>query len=626
MPTRIRSESSLGSPMTSASRFSRRRLPTAKEFFSESAAGIAVSGDSGTGKSTMLSGILEKIARQGFGLTLLDPHGDLATDFERFCATLPERLRQKVLVLRLHDTERLPAINPLSLDTIVSDPFRRRAMIASKVGHVARILLHAFGERDFNSRPILFKWTTRFLTMLANCGLTLPDVRHFFDVSSPVYAALTAAAPDFISRLELEQLADLRPRDREEEIASTKNRFLNYLSNPIVEGVLGATEAVIRMREVIQQSGILIVDLSPGSVLRDEDREIFANLILHELLYAAFNTPRADRVPHFVVLDELPVFASSFPLITSALTQVRKYLVRFVTAFQGTQLFEERTEDRLLNTLIGQCNTHVIFRHKNPADARFFGDILNLPTADPHRIKHVLRTPQQFQDGHDLVTLIDNAENWSDARQDGGGDSAAASSTETTTDGTTQSRGETTTESALREAVSHARTEQQARSHSQSRAQATTNTTNHNWSATRTHGGGRTYKQTLVPRTTVRQIVSSIQFLTVEEQLAEIAREIACLPVGTAFLSIDGRIARVRFPLPSNPLARAPRFALKKLSQLRALVSARPEFATPAERFEQRHRFEQRLIEHLRSIADKAQPVISIQRMPGVDDDPALTI
>lgn len=612
--------------MNPSGRFDRRRLPSAAELFSRSAAGIAVSGDSGMGKSSWLWQIMTTIIAQGFGLTLIDPHGDLASDVERFCATLPDRLRQKVLVLRFHDTARLAGLNPLALDSVVSDPFRRRAMIASKVGHVAQILLHAFGERDFNSRPLLYKWTTRFLTMLANCGLTLPDVRHFFDVTSPVYEALTAAAPDFISRLEMEQLAALRPRDREDEIASSKNRFLNYLGNPIVEGVLGATETVIRMRDVIQGHGIVLVDLSPGGVLRDEDREIFANLILHEILYAAFNTPAAERVAHFVFLDELPVFASSFPLITAALTQVRKFLVRFVCAFQGTQLFEERAEDRLLNTLVAQCNASVIFRHKNPADARFFGDVLHLATADPLRVKHVLRTPQQFQDGHDLVTLTDETENWSDARQDGGGDSDARSATDTSTDGTTDSRGQTATESALREAVSTARSEQQARARSQSHAQATTNTTNRNWSTTSTQGKGRTHKQTLVPRVTVRQVVSSIQFYTLDEQLAEIAGQIARLPVGTAFLSIDGRTACVRFPRPLIPLALTPKFARKKLAQLRELIAARPEFGTPIERIEQRRVFEQRLVAHLRALADNILMETPRPPLPVLEADADLTI
>lgn len=585
----------------------RGSLPRPEELFANSAAGMAVSGDSGTGKSTLLLSLMTTIIGQGFGLTLLDPHGDLASDLERHCASLPDRIRSKIIVLRFHETKRLPALNPLAVDQIVGDEFRRRAMIASKVGHVAKILLHAWGESGTASRPTLAKWLNRFLTMLARCNLTIPDVRHFFDTNSPVYHALTAVAPDFVSRLEMEQLADLRPREREDEIASTKNRCLGYLSNPIVECVLGSPEHALSFRDLIQHQGVLIVDLSRGGVLRDEDVEIFANLILHEVLYAAFNLPRHERVPHFVFADELPVFASSFGLITWALTQVRKFKLRFCCAFQGTQLFEERTEDRLLNALIGQCNCHIMFRHKNPVDARFFADIVQLPSADPWKVKHVLTTPQQYQDGHDLVTLIDEAENWSNADQTGSGESTTTSDTRTESTGSSSSRGYMTTESEregqLRDAVSRARSETNGSSRSNSSAQGRTQTSSQSSSTTSTRGGGRTFKQSLVPRIKTRDIISSIQFLTLDEQIAQVASEIARLPIGAALLSLAGRVARVRFPLPRDPLARTPKFAQKKVTELVRLIHARPEFQSPIERAEARLRFEQRLIEHLQRLA-----------------------
>ena len=63
-----------------------------------------------------------------------------------------------------------------------------------------------------------------------------------------------------------------------------------------------------------------------GRVLRDEHVEIFANLWLMEVRYAIYNTPRDQRVPHFVMIDELPTFRLSFENITSALAQVRKFL------------------------------------------------------------------------------------------------------------------------------------------------------------------------------------------------------------------------------------------------------------------------------------------------------------
>ncbi len=614
----------------------RGAIPSPETLFAESAAGIAITGDSGAGKSSFLLGLMRSVVAQGFGMTLLDPHGDLASDLERHCASLPDRIRSKIVVLRFHDTSCLPALNPLAVDAIAGDEFRRRALISSKVGHVAKIMLHAWGESGTSSRPTLAKWLNRFLTMLARCGLTIPDVRHFFDTNSPVYQALTESAPDFISRLEMEQLADLKPREREDEIASTKNRFLGYLSNPIVECVLGSPDRALSFRDLIQRQGVLIVDLSRGGVLRDEDVEIFANLVLHEVLYAAFNMPRHERVPHFVFADELPVFASSFDLITWALTQVRKFKLRFCCAFQGTQLFEERTEDRLLNALIGQCNAHVIFRQKNPVDARFFADIVSLPSADPWKVKHVLTTPQQYQDGHDLVTLVDEAENWSDATQDGTGESTSSSRTESNSTGSNSSRGVTRTDNIqndplfqIGQAVSRAKSDTTGTSLSQSTARGESQSTSSSSSTTASRGGGRTFKQSLVPRIKTRDVVSSVQFLSLDEQVAQIASEIARLPIGSALLNLAGRVARVKFPLPRDPLARTPKFARKKVNELTRMIHSRPEFQSPAERTAARLRFERRLIEHLHRIAandeaNRAGPSVVV--LPRSRDENELSI
>lgn len=126
------------------------------DLFNESAAGIAISGDSGTGKSNLMTVLMEILARKGIGLTLLDPHGDLAQDFERVCSGLPERTRERCQVIRPSDLSRIATINPLYVPGAKGDWLQWRARVASKVSQVARILLHAWGERDFNSKPVAF--------------------------------------------------------------------------------------------------------------------------------------------------------------------------------------------------------------------------------------------------------------------------------------------------------------------------------------------------------------------------------------------------------------------------------------------------------------------------------------
>ena len=130
-------------------------------------------------------------------------------------------------------------------------------------------------------------------------------------------------------------------------------------------------------------------------------------------------------------------------------------------------------------------------------------------------------------------------------------------------------------------------------------------------------------------RIKTRDVVSSVQFLSLDEQVAQIASEIARLPIGSALLNLAGRVARVKFPLPRDPLAQTPKFARKKVNELTRMIQSRPEFQSPTERTAARLRFEQRLVEHLHRIAandesNRAAPPLVI--LPKCHDENELSI
>jgi len=632
------------------------------DLFSESAAGIAISGDSGTGKSNTMNVLMDALARQDIGLTLLDPHGDLAQDFEHSCSALPRRLRERCQVIRPSQLSHIIALNPLFVPT-GGGWLRWRARIASKVSQVARILLYAWGEHDFNSKPVLFKWLTRVLTTMATAGMTLPDARHFFQVGGDVYQALANAAPDVLARVEMNELVEMRPREREDLIASTKNRLLGFLENPIVELSLGRPHGWLDASTMIRERKITIISLERGGVLREEDQEIFANLWLSELLNAAYDLPRHERTPHVVFLDELPVFGSSFDVLTRALAQVRKFKIRLVAAFQGTQLFPERKDDRLLNALISQCRTTVVFRHKNPVDAKFFGELVTLPLLDPLAEKHRLTQVQQYQDGNDVVFLTDEGDNWSAAQQSGASQADAQSETSTDTTGETRSSSTSNTDSsgttdtrssgtsdtvtrdeqALSEAVSrarsdqagssasrtagHSRSEQSGSSSGRANSRGNTRTDGTSWSNTTTRGGSRTRKMTLVPRLRWREVVTSIQLFNPDEQVAFGARDVTRQATGEAvvYTACEAPM-RVRFPLARGPFASTPKFAAKQLQALRVAILSRPLFATPAQIVSERREFEQKLITHLEQLAIESQTIVIPPPVREAPNNPLLSI
>jgi len=593
-----------------------KRGKLADWLFHESAAGIQISGDSGSGKSNLTELFAQSFAQHDQPFLHIDPHGTSAKRVERFVWSLPPRLRRNFLVIRPSDLRHLISLNPLFVPDDGASDLERRALIISKVGLVSHILLSAWGETDFNSRPRMYTWITRILKTLATCGMTLPDARYFLDLGSPLFRTLVRAVPDLMARHAFEDLARRKPSDADEQIESTRTRILGFLDNPVVEAMLGRSPG-LDFRKLIREGTSIIVDLEPRGLLRDEDQTILANLILTEFISTVMYLPAAERRPYFVVIDELPVFArASGPLLIRALCEIRKFLTRFILSHQGTQRFPERTDDPFLNTIVSQCGVRIYFRHSNPKDADFFGSILALPSLDPLRVKHEQRTPMQFQEGHDLVILTDSSESSSTAEQQGTsqttGTTESTSREEGRSDG--DSSGDSTStqrdEDRLRESVTDARSRTTSTSRTLTTGTSSANTTQSgtNSSTTTSQTTAVTRKQTLVPRIVMRNIVTSVQFYPLDEQRQLPATKLASLRTGTAFVHVSGRgVAQVQFPLSNVPFARTPNFARRKQVEFWRELVCRAEYAAPEAILEERNRLlDQLLIELQRLAPDEA--------------------
>jgi hypothetical protein len=562
-------------------------------------AGIQLSGDSGSGKSNALEVILARLLRDpAASLLFIDPHGPSARKLRRMILAMGQSYARRLLYLRPsaigESTKKLPTINPLF---VPGDPgsLRWQARLTVVVDIVAKILLAAWGEVDFNGKPILYKNVSRILSTLAYTGLSLADAKLFLDLESPVYRPLLQACPDLIARHEMEELPDLRASDRLAQIESAKNRFLGLLSNPVFELMVSRTTGALDFQSLYDERAIVLVDLDLGGVLRPMDQQILANLFLTLAVFTILNTPASRRYPYFLALDELPVFASSFDLLEWLSGQTRKFLARLVVCHQGANRFPDRHEDRLLHAITSQCRTHLYFRHGSGSDCDFFGRILALPKYDPWRVKHVQRTPMQFQAGHRLVVLEDETEGTSETSgtSDGQGTTETVGETGTDTVSTSDAR-------TLRELVEQSRTDSQGSSHargsSTSSASQRTTTQSHSSGTTRS----RTRKQQLVPVVETHQVVTSVQFLTREEQEALQASALTRLNTGEAFLHVTGSAAvQVQLPYAVDPFARTPRYGRRKEDEHQSMQEKKEAFATPEKVRAEREAIVAALVRHL---------------------------
>jgi len=474
------------------------------------------------------------------------------------------------------------------------------------------------------------------LKSLAEMGLPMAEVKHFLHPRSDVFRLLASSVPDYFARMELEQLTQLKPKDAADQLQSTANRFRGFLDNPVTEATLGIAdpELCVNVREMLDERSIVIIDLEPRDVLRDEDVQILANLWLAEWLHEVLSRPQERRVPSAIFCDELPVFRPSFKLIERCLRVVRKTLTRIFGFHQGVHGFPERDSDPLLRNLVGQTGIKAIFGHVDPVDANFFGEILALPNLDPllERFRHTER--EQYQDGWQVWTLVDQtfvasyadmegrgfsegvdeAENWSWTlnrsntqtltNQVGASDSHAESKTETesshegviedqslvaaayrnasgsakgssagTQDSTTNNRS-TALADAAQQGASAGGGGARSRSRQDSGAWQHTNSSSHSIS----------YRQQLVPIMRWREVLRIIEFLSFEDQIRMTASDVARQRTGQCFLYVSGiGVLQVQIPLAKDPFKRTPKTLAKRLQEFFANLQTLPQYHRAAD-------------------------------------------
>ena len=117
--------------------------------------------------------LMQSLALEGYGFLFVSPHASDPSDMLRWCMAQKESIRNRVIYIDPADTSRTTCLNPLAVEP-TDDPILYKARLTNKIGHVSRILLAAWGEEDFNSRPRLFTWTMRISDHI---GTTWPATR-----------------------------------------------------------------------------------------------------------------------------------------------------------------------------------------------------------------------------------------------------------------------------------------------------------------------------------------------------------------------------------------------------------------------------------------------------------------
>lgn len=306
---------------------------------------VYVLGKTGTGKTVLLERMILAVIRSGGGCALLDPHGDLV---ERVLDLVPKARTNDVIFFDPSDRT-----HPVGLNLLEQVAEGERHLVASATLSVMRKL---FAE----------SWGPRTEHILRNVLLALLDVRGSTLLGVPrmlleerYRERIIRQVKDPITHLFWTKEFPMYPKAfLAEVIAPVENKVMALLSSPPVRNIVGQHSSTIRPREVMDQGGILLANLSKGSIGEDASKLLGAVLVTKFELAAWSRTDQSlhDRKPFLLAIDEFSSFVTeSFGGI---ITEGRKFGLALLLAHQHLG----QLDANLRRAVIGNAGTIIVFR------------------------------------------------------------------------------------------------------------------------------------------------------------------------------------------------------------------------------------------------------------------------
>lgn len=281
---------------------------------------LHVLGPTGTGKSTLLAGLIAQDIQDGRAVVVIEPKGDLVT---AVLGQVPDSRRTDVVILDPLDAAPI-GLNPLAGATgqpeLVADRMLSllRQLYGTSIGPRSADILYASlltlahrGDASLVMLPLL---------------LTNPGFRR----------SITASVHDPISLgpfwAQFEAWSDA---ERSAAVAPALNK-LRPLLRPNIRAVLGQREPRFQIRDVFTKRRILLAPLQRG-VLGPEAASLIGSLLVSELWQATLArsaVPEARRHPVMIYIDEVQDFLRLPVDLGEGLAQARGLGVGFTMAHQ----------------------------------------------------------------------------------------------------------------------------------------------------------------------------------------------------------------------------------------------------------------------------------------------------
>ncbi len=306
---------------------------------------VWIVGKSGSGKSTFLFNLAMSDIVTGEGVTIIDPHGDLAEDI---LDAIPRSRINDVCYLDAGETEYPVGFNPATKIA----PERRALAASGIVAAFKHLWSDSWGPR---LEHFLYHGIA---ALISREHATLIDLARLYTDDRFRDRVVARVSDPETLRFWQEEFPGYSKQLRADAIAPILNKAGQIAASPHLRLILGQVDPKFDLAFAMNHQRILIANLAKGTI-GEQAANLLGSLLVSHLQLIAMERgalPPQQRVPFFAHVDEFQTFSSD--AFASLLSEARKFALHFALANQ----FTDQLSDAVRAAVIGNAGTLVVFR------------------------------------------------------------------------------------------------------------------------------------------------------------------------------------------------------------------------------------------------------------------------
>lgn len=314
-------------------------------------------GKTGVGKSELLKEMIKQDIKDGRGVCVIDPHGDLVDDTLRY---IPPERAEDVILFDPSDIER-----PIGLNLLECRSEEEKHFITSAI---INLMYKLYDPQRTGIIGPRFEHAVRnaMLTVMSEPGTSFIEIVRALTDPKYVQELLPKVEDPIVRRYWTDQIAQTSDFHKSETLDYIVSKFGRFVTNKMMRNIIGQSKSAIDFREIMDTGKILLINLSKGK-LGEENSQFLGLVIVPKILAAAMSradVPEDERRDFFLYVDEFQNFAT--PDFAVILSEARKYHLGLTVANQ----FIGQMDEEVKNAVFGNVGTIICFR-VGVADANF---------------------------------------------------------------------------------------------------------------------------------------------------------------------------------------------------------------------------------------------------------------